>query len=264
VIQTVDDPHDPRIAAYAQVRERDLVGRDGAFIAEGRVVLEKLIAAGRHDLRSVLVAESKLPGLADVLATLDPDIPVYAASQAVMDALVGFHIHRGILALGARREVAAETLLATLPADALVVGLSAVANHDNMGGVFRNAAAFGADAVLLDSDCCDPLYRKAIRVSVGAALTTPFARLPRGAEMAEILIGAGFETVSLSPRGAVELADLKPAARTAVIFGAEGPGLPDAVLAKTRTVRIAMAGGFDSLNLATTSGIVLHALARRA
>ncbi|WP_342666776.1 RNA methyltransferase [Phenylobacterium immobile] len=264
MIEPVGDPLDPRIEPYAGVRERDLVGRDGAFIAEGRVVLEKLIAAGRHPVRSVLVAEPKAPGLADVLTRLDPAIPVYMASQAVMDALVGFHIHRGVLALGERRETEAPTLLAGLPDKALVVGLSAVANHDNMGGVFRNAAAFGADAVLLDSDCCDPLYRKAIRVSVGAALTTPFARLPRGVDMVELLSAAGFEAVSLSPRGATQLTEYQPAPRTAVIFGAEGPGLAEAVMARTRTVRIAMSGGFDSLNLATTSGIVLHALARRA
>lgn len=263
MIEAVTDPQDTRIAPYAQVRERDLVGRDGAFIAEGRVVLEKLIAAGRHPLRSVLIAEPKLPGMADVLARLDGGVAVYSASQAVMDALVGFHIHRGILALGERREVEPSALLASLPRDALVVGLSAVANHDNMGGVFRNAAAFGADAVLMDSDCCDPLYRKAIRVSVGAALTVPFASLPRGSDLAATLAEAGFEAVSLSPRGETELAAFRPAARTAVIFGAEGPGLPEAVLAKTRTVRIAMSGGFDSLNLATTSGIVLHALRTR-
>lgn len=260
MILHVEDPADPRICAYARVRERDLVGRDGAFIAEGRVVLEKLIAAGRHPLVSVLVAEPKLAGLADVLGRLDPAVPVYAAQQAVMDALVGFHIHRGVLALGQRREVEPGALLASLPDRALVVGLSGVANHDNMGGVFRNAAAFGADAVLLDSDCCDPLYRKAIRVSVGAALTTPFASLPRGADLAAALTQAGLEVVALSPRGETELADLRRGPRTAVLFGAEGPGLAEEVLARTRTVRIAMAGGFDSLNLATTSGIVLHAL----
>jgi tRNA G18 (ribose-2'-O)-methylase SpoU len=262
VIEKIGDPLDPRIAAYGQVRERDLVGREGAFIAEGRVVLEKLIAAGRHPVRSVLVAEPKLAGLAEVLERLDPATPVYVAGQAVMDALVGFHIHRGILALGERREADAANLLAGLPERALVVALSGVANHDNMGGVFRNAAAFGADAVLLDSDCCDPLYRKAIRVSVGAALTTAFAQLPRGADMVAMLGAAAFEVVSLSPRGAVELADFRPAGRTAVLFGAEGPGLAEAVLARTKTVRIAMAGGFDSLNLATTSGIVLHAVTR--
>jgi tRNA G18 (ribose-2'-O)-methylase SpoU len=243
------------------VRERDVVGRSGRFIAEGRVVLEKLVRAGRHPLVSVLVAEQRLPALADLLAELPPQVVVYAASQGVMDAIVGFPIHRGILALGERAQVTADDLLAGLPASALVVGLSAIANHDNMGGIFRNAAAFGVHAVLLDADCCDPLYRKAIRVSVGAALTTPFARLPSGADLVATLAGAGFEVVALSPRGEVELDDLEPASRTAALFGAEGPGLPPEVLARTRSVRIGMAGGFDSLNVATTSGIVLHRLA---
>lgn len=243
------------------MRERDLVGRSGLFVAEGRVVLEKLVKAGRHPLVSVLVAEHRLDGLGDLLAGLPPATPAYAASQAVMDAIVGFPIHRGILGLGRRAEPTPGALLAGLPDRALVVALSAIANHDNMGGVFRNAAAFGADAVLLDADCCDPLYRKAIRVSVGAALTTPFARLPAGADLVGVLQAHGFEVLALSPQGAEELDEVVPIARTAALFGAEGPGLAAVVLARTRTVRIAMAGGFDSLNVATTSGIVLHRLA---
>ncbi|MET0273941.1 MAG: RNA methyltransferase [Phenylobacterium sp.] len=244
------------------MRERDLAGRSGGFIAEGRVVLEKLVRAGRHPLRSVLVAEHRVESLAEVLGALPPDMPVYAASQPVMDAIVGFPIHRGVLAHGERADVPAEALLAALPASALVVGLSAIANHDNMGGIFRNAAAFGADAVVLDADCCDPLYRKAIRVSVGAALTIPFARLAPAQNLAAALAGAGFEVLALSPRGEVELDEVRPAARTAILFGAEGPGLSPATLARARTVRIEMAAGFDSLNVATTSGIVLHRLSR--
>jgi tRNA G18 (ribose-2'-O)-methylase SpoU len=263
VIHDVTDPDDPRIDAYRAVRERDLVGRQGLFVAEGRVVLEKLAAAGRHPLRSVLIAKPRLGGMADVLAALPAEVPVYAAEQPVMDAIAGFPIHRGVLAIGERATMAAPDLLAGLPEQALVVGLSAIANHDNMGGVFRNAAAFGVDALLLDADCCDPLYRKAIRVSVGAALTTPFARLVPGEDLAETLIAAGFELLALSPSGDVELREVQPGPRTAILFGAEGPGLSAALMARTRTVRIAMAGGFDSLNVATTSGIVLHHLARR-
>jgi len=240
------------------VRERDLVGRDGLFVAEGRVVLEKAVRVIPERLESVLVAEHRLPGLADVLAGLPEATPVYAAGQAVMDQIVGFPIHRGVLAVGRRPEASAEALLAGLPERALVVGLVGIANHDNMGGIFRNAAAFGAHAVLLDDTCCDPLYRKAIRVSVGAALTIPFARAGDAAGLVGALRKADFEAVALSPAGAVELRDFAPAPRTALLFGAEGPGLPEAVLARTSTVRIAMAGGFDSLNVATTSGIVLH------
>jgi tRNA G18 (ribose-2'-O)-methylase SpoU len=263
VIETVADPDDPRLEPYRSVRERDLVGRSGLFIAEGRVVLEKLIASGRHPVRSVLVAEKRLESLSEVLAGLPPEVPVYAAGQAVMDQVAGFPIHRGILAVGERAEPSARALLAGLPQTALVVALSAIANHDNMGGIFRNAAAFGADAVLLDADCCDPLYRKAIRVAGGAALTVPFAKLPPGADLVATLQDAGLEVLALSPRGEVELDEVAPAARTALLLGAEGPGLAEAALARTCTVRIAMAGGFDSLNVATASGVALHRIALR-
>lgn len=262
-IHLVADPDDPRIEGYREVRERDLAGREGLFVAEGRVVLEKAVRAIPDRIASVLVAEKRLDSLADVLAGLPAETPVYAAGQAVMDAVVGFPIHRGILALGRREEVPAATLLAGLPPEALVVGLVGIANHDNMGGIFRNAAAFGADAVLIDAGSCDPLYRKAIRVSVGAALTTPYARLAPDEDMAEILAGAGFELLALTPRGEVELSRLVPAPRTAALFGAEGPGLPEAVMARARTVRLQMSGGFDSLNVATTSGIVLHHVSAR-
>ena len=259
----VDDPDDPRVAAYRHIRERDLVGREGQFIAEGEVVLERLLRAPRHRAVSLLIAEKRVAGLAPLLAQVAADVPVYAAGQAVMDAIVGFNIHRGILALGRRADpVAPADLLAGLPARALVVVLCGLANHDNMGGVFRNAAAFGADAVLLDSDCCDPLYRKAIRVGVGAPLIVPFARFEAGADVVAILAAAGFEPLALSPRGGETLSDLERPPRAAVVLGAEGPGLPAALLARARSVAIRMHGGFDSLNVATTSGIVLHQLSR--
>ena len=143
----------------------------------------------------------------------------------------------------------------------MVVVLCGIANHDNVGGIFRNAAAFGASAVILDSDCCDPLYRKAIRVSVGAALTVPFARLERGEDALGLLAAHGFEALALTPGGDVMLTDIERPERVAVLFGTEGTGLPEAVLARTRTVRIPMAGELDSLNVATASGIVLHHLA---
>ncbi len=255
----IDDPADPRLVDYREVRERDLAGRDG-FMAEGQVVLEKLIRSGRHPVRSVLVTQKRLAGLSTLLAGLPDGVTVYAASQSAMDAVVGFPIHRGILAVGERRPLDVDTLLAGLPERALVVGLVGIANHDNMGGLFRNAAAFGADAVLLDDSCCDPLYRKAIRVSVGAALTTPFAVAGDAVALSERLAGLGFTLVALSPRGSVELADFQSGPRIAALFGAEGPGLPKAVLDRAQSVCIPMAGGFDSLNVATSSGIVLHHL----
>ncbi|WP_397403520.1 TrmH family RNA methyltransferase [Phenylobacterium sp.] len=258
-IQTADDP---RLEPYRQVRERDLVGRDGLFIAEGRVVLEKLIGARPDRIDSLLVAAHRLESLADLLAGVPEATPVYAASQAAMDQVVGFPIHRGILAVGRKPQVDLARLLADLPADALVVGLVGIANHDNMGGILRNAAAFGVDAVLMDSGCCDPFYRKAIRVSVGAALTLPIAVGGTAEALVETLQAAGFEIHALSPAGSVSLDELAVGGRTAILFGAEGPGLPATILDRVQTVRIAMAGGFDSLNVATTSGIVLHRLSR--
>jgi tRNA G18 (ribose-2'-O)-methylase SpoU len=259
VIVAIDDPADPRIAAYGDLRERDLVGRDGYFIAEGEVVLRVLLGRVRHAAISVLIAEQRLPALAPLLAGLSDAVPVYLARQTVLDGIAGFPLHRGILALGrqAPRPSAAD-LLAGLGRRALVVVLVGLANHDNLGGIFRNAAAFGAAAVLLDAACCDPFYRKAIRVSVGATLTVPFARLEQGCDAVDLLTRHGFEALALSPAGAIPLAELRRPDRAAVLLGTEGPGLPAAILA--RTLRIPMAAGFDSLNVATSSGIVLHHL----
>lgn len=259
-IVRIEAPGDPRLEPYRAVRERDLVGRQGLFVAEGRVVLEKALVACPDRLESILVAEHRLESLSDLLAATPEGTPVYAASQGAMDEVVGFPIHRGLLAVGRRPEHDADVLLAGLPAHALVVGLAGIANHDNMGGIFRNAAAFGVDAILLDDTCCDPLYRKAIRVSVGAALTVGFARAGSAADLVAMARRTGFEVAALSPRGETELCDFMPQSRTMVLFGAEGPGLPQALLAQVRGVRIAMAGTFDSLNVATTSGIVLHNL----
>lgn len=258
---TLDDPEDPRLEPYRAIRERDLVGRQGLCVAEGRVVLEKAVAADPAAIVSVLVAVNRLEGLRGVLAGLPPATPVYAASQEAMDRVVGFPIHRGILAMVRKPARDAASMLAGLPDRALVVGLVGIANHDNMGGVFRNAAAFGADAVLLDETCCDPLYRKAIRVSVGAALAMPFASAGSAGALMHLLRSADFEVFALSPAGVTELRALSPGPRAAFLLGAEGPGLPGAVLGQARTVRIGMPTGFDSLNVAVTSGIVLHHVA---
>ncbi|HEX2555923.1 MAG TPA: RNA methyltransferase [Microvirga sp.] len=253
------DAEDPRIEPYRAVRERDLVGRQGRFVAEGEVVLRVLLARSRFAVESLLLLESQVEKLASLLAGLPPVVPVYTVSRSVMDAIVGFAIHRGILAIGRRGpETSADDLLARLPDRALVLGLVGLTNHDNVGGIFRNAAAFGAGAVLLDPDTCDPLYRKAVRVSVGGSLVVPFARAPSASALCDALDRAGFETVALSPAGREFLSATARAPRTALLLGAEGPGLPDAILARCRTASIPMAGGFDSLNVATASGIALH------
>jgi tRNA G18 (ribose-2'-O)-methylase SpoU len=263
-IVPIADPADPRIAAYVQVRERDVAGRGDGVIAEGEVVLRVLLGgAARVRAASLLVAEGRLARLAPLIEALDAATPVYAASQAVMDAIVGFHIHRGVLAHGLRpANPGAAALLGALAPRAVVLALFGVSNHDNIGGIFRNAAAFGAGAVLLDAACCDPLYRKAIRVSVGATLKVPFARLAPGEDAIGRLEAAGFAALALSPTGAEPLAGMPRPDRAALLLGAEGPGLPPDVLTRARTVGIAMATGWDSLNVAAASAIALHELTR--
>ena len=260
-LELIDDLHDPRIEAYREIRERDLVGRQGMFVAEGEVVLRHLVAARRFRAVSVLIDSKRLEKLGPMLAQLADEVPVFHARREVLDAITGFAIHRGILGLGQRDDDAtAEQLLAGLGPGALVLVLYGIANHDNLGAIFRNAAAFGVDAVMLDAHCCDPLYRKALRVSVGAALIVPFARLDPGEDALALLARHGIEAIALTPSGGTRLSDLRRSGRMAVLLGAEGPGLADDVIARARSVRITMAAGFDSLNVATTSGIVLHHL----
>lgn len=257
----IADPADPRLAPYAAMRERDLVGRQGRFIVEGEVTL-RLLASPRSRFRaeSVLLAPERWPGLQGALADLPA--PVYLAGKGAMSAVTGFPIHRGVLAVGLRGpEPEPAALVPPAPASALVLGLAGLTNHDNVGAAFRNAAAFGADAVLLDHAGCDPLYRKAIRVSAGAALITPFARLGPEAAWPALADRLGLELLALSPAGRETLGDLVPPRRTLLLLGTEGPGLPAALMARARTVRIPMAAGFDSLNVAAAGAIALHHLA---
>lgn len=256
----IDDKDDDRLAPYRDIRERDLVGRQGHFIAEGEVVLRVLARSQRFSIRSCLIAENRVEALKPLLDALPEACPVFMASRAVIESVAGFDIHRGVLALGERPpEPDVGAMLKSLPRRAVIVVAFGIANHDNMGGIFRNAAAFGADAVLVDASSCDPLYRKAIRVSVGGVFKTPFARI--GPEAGALLAAHGFEQLALTPSASERLADYRRADRVAIYFGAEGRGLPDAVLDRCRRLAIPMHGGFDSLNVATTSGIVLHHLA---
>ncbi|WP_445679226.1 TrmH family RNA methyltransferase [Radicibacter daui] len=267
----ITDPADPRITAYLNLRDRDLAdlgtgegGHGGRFIAEGEVVLRVLATRGRFAVESVLIDAKREAALAPILSALAPEVPVYLAGRAVLDAIVGFPLHRGILAVGLRQpDPDPAALLASVAEGEPVLGLVGIANHDNMGGILRNAAAFGVRAVLMDETCCDPLYRKAIRTSVGGALVVPWTRVGSGLDMVGVLEAAGFCPIGLSPAGADDLADLARLPRPALILGAEGPGLPDAVLARARAARIPMRADFDSLNVSTTSGIALYALTRR-
>ncbi len=266
MIIAITSPDDPRVAAYRDVRERDVV-RGKRFIVEGVVTLGRLVEASRFGVESVLISESRLAPLSEMLAELSDDVPVYVAAQAVMDGIAGFHIHRGVLAMARREaEQTVGELVRALPDGPLtLLALIGLSNHDNVGACFRNAAALGADAVLLDGESCDPLYRKSIRVSAGTALSLPYAQSGTGVEMIAALQAAGIEAWALSPSGGEALHTLKPPERLAIVLGAEGPGLPEALMASCRRVSIAMAPGIDSLNVATAGAIALsHAFAARS
>jgi tRNA G18 (ribose-2'-O)-methylase SpoU len=260
----IDDPLDARVAPFRDIRERDLTGREGLFVAEGEVVI-RVLASPSSLCRPVaaLIAERRVPALADALAALPTDTPVYAATQPVLDGIAGFHLHRGMLALGEKPAARSPAeVLDGLAEDSVVVLACGIGNHDNMGGIFRAAAAFGAGAVLLDDRCCDPFYRKAIRVSVGAVLRTPMATGLDAGEAVEALKAAGFRVLAMTPSAAAPLHFIAKGGRTAIVLGAEGPGLPTQLLARCETVGIPMSGGFDSLNVATAGAIALHHFTR--
>jgi tRNA G18 (ribose-2'-O)-methylase SpoU len=255
----IDDPDDPRLEPFRAIQERDLVGRQGRFILEGEIVLRLAAARSLHRIEALLIADNRVAKLADLIAGQPETVPVLVAPSAILSAAAGFAVHRGVLAIGVRcGPASARDLIEALPASALVVALCGLANHDNVGGVFRNAAAFGADAILLDGACCDPLYRKAIRVSAGAATVTPFHRGGSAETLCALLEEQGFTLTLTSPRGRTDVTALAPARRRAVVIGAEGAGLPEALLERFETARIAMAPGIDSLNAAAASAIVLH------
>ena len=262
----IDDPADPRIAGFVSIRERDLTGRDGLFIAEGTVVLRMLGSAPARQngfaAEAILLLESRVAGVAAVLAAFPETVPVYVAAAPVFDAIAGFNMHRGVLALGRKPAAGlAEALLGRLPETSLVLAGCGLSNHDNVGSIFRNAAAFGADAVFLDETSCDPLYRKAIRVSVGSVLTVPFSRGLAAEAMLRGLADAGYEIWGLSPRGVVPVGEIPAARRIALVLGTEGEGLPESILSSFRTARIPQRPGLDSLNVATASGIALYQIA---
>jgi tRNA G18 (ribose-2'-O)-methylase SpoU len=266
VIIPLTSADDPRIAPYRAVKERDLMRASGNFIVEGKVTLARLVEASRFDIESVFLAENRVAPLTDVLARLDPAVPVYMAPQSIMDGITGFHIHRGVLAMAKRGSDVAAVELLTRFADgpATVLALIELSNHDNVGACFRNAAALGAKAVVMDAATCDPLYRKSIRVSAGTALSLPFARAETSAALVDALTASGFECWALSPAGGEPLHTLDPPGRLAIVLGAEGPGLPPELMERCRRVSIPMAAGVDSLNVATAGAIALaHVAARR-
>jgi tRNA G18 (ribose-2'-O)-methylase SpoU len=263
-IVPVADLDDPRLADYAHLRapsRRMALERErGIFTVEGRLSIEALLES-RYEVRSLFVAEEHVARVASLVHT---DAPIFTMPAEAMTAVTGVHFHRGVLAVAGRPELPA---IADLVAEArTLLVLEAVNDHENIGALFRNAAAFGVDAVVLDPTTTDPLYRRSTRVSLGHVLRVPFARAAEDAWPATLQdLGAlGFTTVALTPDAGAEplgrvVAD-RPE-RVALVLGAEGPGLTPASLAATaRRVRIPMAAGVDSVNVATAAAIALSAL----
>ncbi len=250
----VADPADPRLADFRDLTDADVrPDRRGVVIAEGANVVERL-AGSPYAVRAVIGVPARIEALRPVLDAVD--VPAYSVDKWLLSEVVGFRVTRGVLASATRPAPAdAAALLAHAHRVAVLESLN---DFENLGAVFRNAAAFGLDAVLLDPRCADPLYRRSVRVSMGHVLRVPFAVLggPWPSSLAA-LREHGFDVLALTPAPDAEpLREVAPPARWAVLLGAEGPGLTAAALARAdRLVRIPMADGVDSLNVATAAAV---------
>jgi tRNA G18 (ribose-2'-O)-methylase SpoU len=251
----------PGLDDYRDIAHPERLLARGRFVAEGRLVVERLVALAGYRLRSVLLTDAAAAALAPLVARVPAEVPVYVAGHAVMNGVVGFNIHRGCLAL-ADRPPALPLSAADLDGVDRLLVLEGVNNPDNVGGLFRAAAALGAGLVVLGPNCGDPLYRKAIRTSRGGTLSLPWRVAPSWPEALTELRRAGLAIVACTPSpGAPSLYEIALPPRAAVLVGAEGPGLSAEALALTDLrVRIPMHGGVDSLNVTTAAAIVLSAL----
>jgi tRNA G18 (ribose-2'-O)-methylase SpoU len=279
----IDDPADARLEDYRNVPDPELIERRGIFVAEGRLVVARLLEDNRFRARSVLVTETALRAMNEVLDSgLDPaatseagagsaadgaapPLPVYVVPQWIINAITGFNIHRGCLAIGERTATPSWHEVARR-ARSMVVA-ERVANADNVGAIFRHAAAFGVDGVLLAPGCTDPLYRKAIRTSIGATLHVPFARMEPWPSALGDLRAQGWSLVALAPSADTRLQDAVTDARLtrkiAIVLGHEGDGLTrEALEACDIHARIPMADGVDSVNVAAACAIALYELNR--
>jgi tRNA G18 (ribose-2'-O)-methylase SpoU len=275
LILEIDDPSDPRVADYVGLTDPDLRrlrsssggAGGGFFIAEGELVIRTLLTASpfASSVRSLFLTPRRFSALSDAVPAA---VPVYVAPMEVLQAVSGFHLHRG--ALASVHRPAFPSLASLCSAASLVVMTEGVNDHENLGALFRNCAAFGVDAVVLDPTSCDPLYRRSVRVSMGHVLRVPFGPLACPAvEGVASLRSMGFEVVGLTPSAAAadlrEVRDRLGGRRRALVVGAEGPGLTEGVLAACdRLVRIPMVDGVDSLNVATAAAVALYELGRPA
>ncbi|MEV7630591.1 RNA methyltransferase [Actinoplanes sp. NPDC089786] len=262
-VHEITDAADERLGDYRALTDLDLRTKweppHGLFIAEGELVLRRALRAGYHP-RSYLIDAKRV----DQLADLPGDAPVYAATPAVLEQVTGFHVHRGVLASFHRRPLrTADDLIAS--ARRLAV-LEDINNHTNIGAVFRDAAALGVDAVLLSPTCADPLYRRAVRVSMGEVFAVPYARIePWPAGLAQVR-EAGFTVLAMTPDPAavpLHLLTADQRKRSALLLGAEGPGLSRQALAASDVpVKIPMRRNVDSLNVAAAAAVAFWELGR--
>ena len=256
-------PDDPRIADYRALRDGELLRGRSLFVAEGRLVVERVLRDNRYRVLSLLLNPASHEAL-DRAGLLTPDLIAYVCAPTAFRDITGVDVHRGCLGLVQRAP--AVPWRDVVKGGRLVVVLEDATNADNVGGAFRNAAAFGADAVLLSPACCDPLYRKAVRTSMAAVLRVPYAHLTPWPEGLEELRAEGFTVAALSlrkPAIPLERFAQSPPDRLALLVGTEGAGLTGrAEAAADMRVRIPIRAEVDSLNLAVAIGIALSRLAR--
>ncbi len=266
-VTRITDPNDPAIEEYRSIRDRDLQGSDtrpGRFIGEGMLILEVMLDHPGMT-RSVLVSEARSDRVAGMIrSSRSPETELMVASSEVMNEIVGFDIHRGVVASGNRPDESERTLEKILPvstASATILVCDGINNIDNIGLLFRNAAAFGVDAVILSPDCHDPLYRKSIRVSIGHALRIPFHRSTDWKRTLEELHAAhGIELIgtSIGP-DARNIEAIPVPDRVGLVMGGEFDGLgQDSIDACTHLARIPMTPGTDSLNVGVAAAVFLH------
>ena len=261
----LDDAGDPRLADYRDLRDvelrKHLEAEHGLFLAEGEKVVRRAVEAGYRP-RSFLMAERWLDGLADVLATTDA--PCFVVSEDLAEEVTGFHVHRGALASLERRPL--PTLWSVLEDARSILVLEDVVDHTNVGAIFRSGAALGFDAVLLAPRCADPLYRRSIKVGMGAVFSMPWTRLDDWFEALPSLSQLGFTTIALTlADDAVDIAEaVRGVDKVALVLGSEGHGLSSRweTMADKRAI-IPMAAGIDSLNVAAATAVACYVTSRR-
>ncbi|MFQ5697997.1 MAG: TrmH family RNA methyltransferase [Myxococcota bacterium] len=257
---TIESADDPRLAEFRDFRDPIARRRQGLFAVEGLACVRILLARARFRPHSLLATPSALRALAPLLGAIASDVPVYQAAREVTVQVAGVRFHQGCLALVQRPPDAPAHSLFEVPGARLLLFVEDVTDPDNIGGLFRSAAAFGVDGVVLSPRAADPLYRKAIRTSLGASLWLPFARSGDWEGDLERARAAGWTRVALTPDpDAEEISSLGDVAPLALIAGNEGSGLrPSTLESAERRARIAMVPGADSLNVATAVAIALH------